>query len=86
MDTPRDLQPYKNKLMELDYNEKMVISEWLRTEIDFERGQAVKEKMKQISEQTDAFIHKAAAATKSGAQSLSDTFKKAFGTGSQDGK
>ena len=30
----RDLQPYKTKLMELSYNEKIQMSEWLHKEIE----------------------------------------------------
>jgi hypothetical protein len=73
----KDLQPYKNKLMELSYNEKIEMSEWLHTQIDLERGEAVKEKMKQVGEQTDNFLKKAAEVTKTAGNSLMNSFKKA---------
>lgn len=60
----RDLQPYKTKLMELSYNEKIQMSEWLHKQIELEIGQAVKEKAKVVGQQLDTFLDKAAKITK----------------------
>lgn len=77
MSTNRDLQPYKNKLMELSYNEKIAVSEWLHTQIELEMGDAVKEKMGQVGDKMNSFIDKAAKITKSTGNSLMDNFKDA---------
>lgn len=61
----KDLQPYKNQLMGLTYEEKIQISEWLHTEIDLERGEAVKEKMKKVDNQIGGFLNKAMDSIKS---------------------
>ena len=79
MDNKRDLMPYKNKLMELNYNEKIEMSEWLHTQIDLERGQAVKEKMNQVGDQLDSFLNKAQQVTKTAGNSLLDQFRNATG-------
>lgn len=55
----KDLYPYKTKLMELTYEEKIKISEWLHDQIDTERADAVKEKAKKVSGQMDSFLNKA---------------------------
>lgn len=77
-----DLQPYKNNLMGLSYEDKMKLSVWLQDQIDIERGQAIKEKAKQVSAGIDNFLDKAAKKTSGAATSLSDSFKQAFGGGS----
>ncbi len=74
-----DLLPYKNKLMELSYEDKIQMSEWLHTQIDLERGQAVKEKIKETAEKTENFLNKAAAVTATGSKNLASSFRKAFG-------
>lgn len=73
----RDLQPFKNSLMTLSYEEKIEMSEWLHKQIEFEMKDAVKEKAKKVSGQVDNFLDKAAAVTKTGAQSLRDAFNQA---------
>lgn len=73
----KDLQPYKNKLMELTYEEKIQMSEWLHTEIDLERGEAVKEKMKVVGKQVDNFLDKATKLTQKAGNSLLDQFRSA---------
>ncbi len=73
----KDLQPFKNQLMSLSYEEKIQMSEWLHTQIDLERGQAVKEKAKEVGDQMNNFINKAASVTKSAGDSLLDSFKNA---------
>jgi hypothetical protein len=70
-----DLKPYKDKIMELSYEDKMIFSEWLKTEIDFERGAAIKDKIKQTSSSIDSFLQKAQDKT----SGLSNMFKQAFG-------
>ena len=75
----KDLQPTKNQLMGLTYEEKIQISEWLHTQIDLERGQAVKEKAVKVGAQINSFLDKAAAITKTGAQNLREQFKQATG-------
>lgn len=75
----RDLQPFKNSLMTLSYEEKIEMSEWLHKQIEFEMKDAVKEKAKKVSGQVDSFIDKAAAVTKTGANSLKDMFNEATG-------
>lgn len=77
-----DLLPYKNKLMELSYEDKMLMSEWLHDQIDLERGQAVKDKIKETSEKTEEFLSKAAAITSGKAKDLTSSFRNAFGMGS----
>lgn len=77
----KDLQPFKNQLMSLSYEEKIQMSEWLHTQIDLERGQAVKEKAKEVGDQMNNFINKAASVTKSAGDSLLDSFKNATNTG-----
>ncbi len=74
-----DLLPYKNKLMELSYEDKIQMSEWLHTQIDLERGQAVKEKLKETAQKTESFLNKAAEITSSGSKGLASSFRKAFG-------
>ncbi len=71
----KDLQPYKNKLMELTYNEKIEISEWLHTQIDFERGHAVKEKIDQLEDKMNNLFDKAAIVTKTAGNNVLDSFK-----------
>lgn len=71
----KDLQPIKNSLMTLTYEEKIQMSEWLHTQIEFERGEYVKQKGKEVSDQIGAFAQKAAAATKTAGSSLLDAFK-----------
>jgi hypothetical protein len=73
----KDLQPYKNKIMELTYEEKMQFSVWLQDQIDLERGDAVKEKMKEVGNKVDSFLNKAAEVTKTTGNSLLDQFKDA---------
>jgi len=73
--TPKDLQPYKNKLMELTYEEKMQMSEWLHTQIDFERAEHVKKKGQEVTQKIGTFFEKAAEVTKVAGNSLLDQFK-----------
>lgn len=75
--TKKDLQPYKNNLMQLSYNEKIDMSEWLHTQIDAERNQAVKEKAAKVSGQLDNFLAKAAEKTKGAANGMLDAFRSA---------
>ena len=74
----KDLMPYKNKLMELTYEEKIHMSEWLHTEIDLERAQAVKEKAAKVNDQLNSFLDKAAATTKTTGGSLLNSFRSVF--------
>lgn len=74
-----DLSTYKAKLMELSYEDKMLMSEWLHDQISFERGQAVKDKIKETSEKTEDFLTKAAAITSSKSKDLASSFRNAFG-------
>ena len=53
------------------------MSEWIHTQIDFERGKYLKQKEKEISEKIANFTEKAARITKSGASSLRDAFNQA---------
>lgn len=71
----KDLQPYKNNLMQLSYTDKIELSEWLHQEIDFERGEHVKQKGQEVTEKIGNFINKAAQVTKSTGENLLDTFK-----------
>lgn len=73
----KDLAPYKNKLMELSYTEKIEISEWLHTQIEFERADYVKKKGAEVSNQIGNFIEKAAQVTKTTGNNLLDQFKSA---------
>lgn len=73
----KDLQPFKNSLMSLSYEEKIQMSEWLHTQIDFERAEYVKEKGLKISNQIGSFIDKAAQVTKTAGNSMLDSFKQA---------
>ena len=75
----RDLQPYKTKLMELSYNEKIQMSEWLHKEMALEMGQAVKEKAKVVGQQLDTFLDKAAKITKTTGNDMLNTFRSATG-------
>jgi hypothetical protein len=77
----KDLQPYKNKLMELTYEEKIEMSEWLHKQIELELGEAVKAKSAKVTTQMNSFIDKAAAVTKTAGNSLMDQFKGAFKKG-----
>ena len=61
----KDLQPYKNNLMSLTYEEKIQMSEWLHTQIELERGDIVKQKMSQVNTQFEGFLGKAMNAIKS---------------------
>jgi len=79
-----DLLPYKNKLMELSYEDKIQMSEWLHTQIDFERSAAVQEKIKQTQAKTESFLSKASNITSNGAKGLSDGFKHIFGLNSKN--
>lgn len=80
MDAPkRDLQPYKNQLMGLSYEEKIQMSEWLHAQIDIERAEYVKQKGKQVTEQLGSFIDKASQVTKTAGNSLLDSFKQISG-------
>jgi len=74
----KDLQPFKNSLMSLTYEEKIEMSEWLHKQIEFEMGQAVKNKAQKVSGQVDNFLNKAAEVTKTGAKSLRDSFNDTF--------
>jgi len=74
-----DLHPYKSKLMELSYEDKMKISEWLRDQIDLERGQVVKEKLEQTNQKIDNFVQKASDMTQKSTNSAISAFKNAFG-------
>jgi hypothetical protein len=74
-----DLQPYKNTLMGLSYEDKMKISVWLQDQIDLERGEAIKEKAKKAGSMIDAFLNKASQRTSGAANSIADSFKQAFG-------
>lgn len=73
----QDLQPYKNNLMSLSYEEKIQMSEWLHTQIDLERGQAVKDKAAKVSGQIGSFLDKAAKITKTAGNNLLDQFRSA---------
>lgn len=75
----RDLQPYKTKLMELTYNEKIEMSEWLHKQIELEMGQAVKDKAKIVGDQLNSFINKAAKVTKTAGNDLLNSFREATG-------
>lgn len=80
--TPKkDLQPYKNNLMQLSYTEKIELSEWLHQEIDFERGEHVKQKGKEVTEQIGNFINKAAQVTKTAGNDMLDSFRSATAGG-----
>lgn len=83
--TQKDLTPYKNKLMELSYEEKIEMSEWLHTQIDFERGEYVKKKGAEVSEKIGNFVEKAAAVTKSAGNSLMNQFKSATNESDSNG-
>lgn len=74
-----DLQPYKNNLMGLSYEDKMKISVWLQDQIDLERGEAIKDKAQKTVSIIDAFLNKAAQKTSGAASSITDSFKQAFG-------
>lgn len=74
-----DLHPYKSKLMELSYEDKMKLSEWLRDQIDLERGEAVKAKLEQTSQKIDNFVQKASDMTQKSTNSAISAFKNAFG-------
>ena len=65
--------------MELSYEDKMKISEWLRDQIDLERGQVVKEKLEQTSQKIDGFVQKASDMTQKSTNSAINAFKNAFG-------
>lgn len=77
----KDLQPTKNQLMALTYEEKIQISEWLHTQIDFERGEFVKQKGKEVSDQIGKFAERAAQVTKTTGNSLMDQFNSAMNGG-----
>jgi hypothetical protein len=70
-----DLHTIKGQLLGLSYTEKIELSEWLHTQIDLERGAAVKEKAKQVGEQLDKFLTKATEKTKDVGNSLLDQFR-----------
>ncbi len=72
-----DLQPVKNSLMGLTYEEKIQMSEWLHTQIEFERSAYVKQKGQQVSDQFSKFADKAAQITKSAGNSLRNSFNQA---------
>lgn len=55
----KDLQPFKNSLMSLSYEEKIQMSEWLHTQIELERGEHLKEKIKQVDGKVNSFLGKA---------------------------
>mgnify|MGYP000393743806 CR=1 FL=1 len=74
-----DLQPYKNNLMGLSYEDKMKISVWLQDQIDLERGDIIKDKAQKTGSMIDAFLNKAAQKTSGVASSMSESFKQAFG-------
>lgn len=77
MEAKKDLTPYKSKLMELTYDEKIIMSEWLHKQIELEMGEAVKAKGKQVSERIGSFFEKAVQTTKVAGSNLADQFKKA---------
>lgn len=72
-----DLQSVKNSLMGLTYEEKIQMSEWLHTQIEFERSAYVKQKGKEVSDQFSKFADKAAQITKSAGNSLRNSFNQA---------
>ena len=72
-----DLQPVKNSLMGLTYEEKIQMSEWLHTQIEFERSAYVQQKGQQVSDQFSKFADKAAQITKSAGNSLRNSFNQA---------
>jgi len=71
----KDLQPFKNSLMTLTYEEKIEMSEWLHKQIEFEIKGAVE--VKKNSEALGSFLDKAEKVTKSAGQSLRDSFNQA---------
>jgi riboflavin synthase len=73
----KDLQPFKNSLMTLTYEEKIEMSEWLHKQIEFEIKGAVEAKVKKNSEALGSFLDKAEKVTKSAGQSLRDSFNQA---------
>lgn len=72
-----DLQPIKNQLIGLSYEDKIQLSEWLHTQIDFERGEAVKAKAALVGNKIDSFLDKASKITKTAGNNLMDQFKSA---------
>ena len=60
----KDLQPFKNSLMSLSYEEKIQMSEWLHTQIELERGEHLKEKIKEVDSKVNSFLGKALNAIK----------------------
>ncbi len=72
-----DLQTIKSQLMGLSYNDKIQMSEWLHTQIDFERGEAVKAKGAEVSSKIESFLDKAIKVTTKAGDSLMDQFKTA---------
>ena len=75
----KDLQPFKNSLMTLTYEEKIQMSEWLHAQIDLERGDYVKKKGQEVTEKIGSFLSKAAEATKGAANNLSAQFRTVSG-------
>lgn len=55
----KDLQPFKNSLMSLSYEEKIQMSEWLHTQIELEIGENLKTKTKQVDAKFNSFLDKA---------------------------
>lgn len=73
----KDLTPYKNKLNELSYEDKMEMSEWLHGQIEIDRAIAIKEKAKKVEGQMDSFLTKANNTLKDTKNSILDVFRSA---------
>lgn len=71
----KDLSPYKAKIMELSYEEKMEMSEWLHTQIETERSSIIKEKAKKVEGQMDNFLTKATTTLKGAGNNLLKSFR-----------
>jgi hypothetical protein len=71
----KDLTPYKNKLNELSYEDKMEMSEWLHSQIELDRAAAIKEKAKKVEGQMDSFLTKANNTLKDTGNSILSTFR-----------
>jgi hypothetical protein len=71
----KDLQPVKDSLKTLTYEEKIQLSEWLHEQIDLERGEYINKKGAEVSEKFNSFLDKASEITKGTMKSLSTQFR-----------
>lgn len=55
----KDLQPFKNSLISLSYDEKIQMSEWIHAQIELERSKYLKEKIKEVDVKVTGFLDKA---------------------------